>query len=35
MVVVSLATKEPDAETQAMIDEIRIPRGETFLSASH
>jgi cation/acetate symporter len=35
MVVVTLATKEPDAETQAMIDEIRIPRGETYLSASH
>jgi cation/acetate symporter len=35
MVVVTLATKEPDAETQAMIDEIRIPKGETFLSASH
>ena len=35
MVVVSLATKEPDAETQAMIDEVRIPSGETILSQSH
>ena len=35
MVVVSLATKEPDAETQAMIDEIRIPRGETVLGSTH
>jgi cation/acetate symporter len=35
MVVVSLATKEPDAETQAMVDEIRIPKGETYLSATH
>jgi cation/acetate symporter len=35
MVVVSLMTKEPDAETQAMVDEIRIPKGETILSASH
>jgi cation/acetate symporter len=35
MVAVSLMTKEPDAETQAMVDEIRIPKGETYLSASH
>jgi cation/acetate symporter len=35
MVVVSLMTKAPDAETQAMVDEIRIPRGNTILSASH
>jgi len=35
MVVVSLMTREPDAETQAMVDEIRIPKGETILSASH
>ncbi|NJN40259.1 MAG: cation acetate symporter [Gammaproteobacteria bacterium] len=35
MVAVSLMTKEPDAETQAMVDEIRIPRGETVLGASH
>ncbi len=35
MVAVTLMTKEPDAETQAMVDEIRIPKGETYLSASH
>ncbi|MGR3913613.1 MAG: cation acetate symporter [Gammaproteobacteria bacterium] len=27
MVAVSLMTAEPDAETQAMVDEIRVPRG--------
>ena len=31
MVVVSLLTEEPDAEIQAMVDEIRIPGGATFL----
>jgi cation/acetate symporter len=31
MVVVSLLTKEPDAETQAMVDEVRLPRGETII----
>ncbi len=35
MVVVTLMTKEPDAETQAMVDEMRIPKGETVLSAQH
>ena len=35
MVVVSLMTKEPDAETQAMVDDMRIPKGETVLSATH
>jgi cation/acetate symporter len=35
MVVVTLATKAPDAETQAMVDEVRIPKGDTILSASH
>ena len=35
MVVVSLMTEEPDAETQAMVDELRIPSGETVLKASH
>jgi cation/acetate symporter len=29
MVVVSLMTDEPDAKTQAMVDEIRIPSGKT------
>jgi cation/acetate symporter len=31
MIVVSLLTKAPDAETQAMIDEIRVPKGNTVL----
>ena len=35
MIVVSLMTEEPDAETQAMVDEIRIPTGETVLKAAH
>ena len=35
MIVVSLMTEEPDAETQAMVDEIRIPTGETVLKAQH
>jgi cation/acetate symporter len=35
MIVVSLMTPEPDAETQAMIDEIRIPRGDTVLGSTH
>jgi len=35
MVVVTLLTKAPDAETQAMVDEIRIPKGETYLSSTH
>ncbi|MDH5409903.1 MAG: cation acetate symporter, partial [Alphaproteobacteria bacterium] len=35
MVVVSLMTPEPDAETQRMVDDMRIPKGDTVLSASH
>ena len=35
MVVVTLMTKEPDAETQAMVDEMRIPKGKTVLSMTH
>jgi cation/acetate symporter len=35
MVAVTLMTKEPDAETRAMIDEIRIPKGKTVLDSSH
>ncbi|HEY5720220.1 MAG TPA: sodium:solute symporter family protein [Gammaproteobacteria bacterium] len=35
MVVVSLMTKAPDQETQDMVDQIRIPRGETILGSSH
>jgi len=31
MVVVSLMTPEPDARTQAMVDEVRIPSGKTVL----
>ena len=33
MVVVSLMTPEPDAETQAMVDETRVPTGETIIAA--
>jgi len=35
MVVVSLMTKAPDKETQAMVDEVRIPKGQTILGSSH
>ena len=35
MVAVSWMTPEPDAETQRMVDEIRVPKGKTVLSASH
>lgn len=35
MIVVSLMTPEPDAETQAMVDEVRIPSGETILGREH
>ena len=35
MVVVTLMTPEPDAETQKMVDDMRVPKGETVLSASH
>ncbi|HEX4927883.1 MAG TPA: sodium:solute symporter family protein [Burkholderiales bacterium] len=35
MVAVTLMTKEPDAETQAMIDEVRIPKGRTVLASTH
>jgi cation/acetate symporter len=35
MVVVSLATKEPSKEIQAMVDEVRVPSGKTILSAGH
>ena len=35
MVVVTMMTKEPDAETQKMVDAIRIPKGESVLGASH
>jgi len=35
MVVVSLITKEPDAATQRMVDEVRIPSGKTVLGKQH
>jgi cation/acetate symporter len=35
MIVVSLATEEPDEATQKMVDDVRYPKGETVLSASH
>jgi cation/acetate symporter len=35
MVVVTLMTPAPDAETQAMVDEVRLPSGETILGAAH
>ena len=35
MVVVSLATAEPDEETQRMVDEVRIPKGKTILDSTH
>jgi cation/acetate symporter len=35
MVVVSLMTPAPDEETQKMVDEVRIPTGDTILGATH
>ena len=35
MVVVSLMTPEPDAATQKMVDEVRIPSGKTILGRQH
>ena len=35
MVVVSLMTKAPDAATQRMVDEVRIPSGKTILGKQH
>jgi cation/acetate symporter len=35
MVVVSLMTEEPDAETQAMVDDIRDPSGSAVLAEEH
>ncbi len=35
MVVVSLMTPEPDAETQKMVDEVRYPGGDTILKSGH
>lgn len=35
MVAVTLMTKKPNAEMQAMVDEIRVPRGKTVLGTTH
>jgi cation/acetate symporter len=35
MVVVSLMTPEPDAATQKMVDELRVPSGKTILGKQH
>jgi cation/acetate symporter len=35
MVVVSLATAPPDEETQKMVDDVRVPKGDTILSENH
>ncbi|MBX2804561.1 MAG: cation acetate symporter [Hyphomicrobiales bacterium] len=35
MVVVTLLTEAPDAETQAMVDRTRIPTGDTILGQAH
>ncbi len=35
MVIVSLITKAPDAATQRMVDEVRIPSGKTVLGKQH
>ncbi|MFL2878413.1 MAG: sodium:solute symporter family protein [Candidatus Pelagibacter sp.] len=35
MIVVSLMTKAPDAATQKMVDEVRIPSGKTVLGKQH
>ena len=35
MVIVSLITKAPDAATQRMVDEVRIPSGRSVLSKQH
>ena len=35
MVVVSLMTKAPDAATQRMVDEVRVPSGKSILGRAH
>ncbi len=35
MVVVTQMTKEPDEETQQMVDDMRIPKGASVLSSDH
>ena len=35
MVVVSLMTQAPDAATQKMVDEVRVPSGKSILGKQH
>ena len=35
MVIVSLMTKAPDAATQRMVDEVRVPSGKAILGKQH
>ena len=35
MVVVSLMTQAPNAATQKMVDEVRVPSGKSILSGKH
>jgi len=35
MIVVTQMTKEPDEETQRMVDDMRIPKGASVLSSDH
>ncbi len=35
MVAVTLMTPAPDAETQRMVDEVRVPSGGTILAQTH
>ena len=35
MIVVSLITAAPDAATQKMVDDVRIPSGKTILGKQH
>jgi len=34
-IVVTLVTPEPDAETQKMVDEMRIPMGKAIIDQEH
>ena len=35
MIVVSLITTAPDAATQKMVDDVRVPSGKTILGKQH
>ena len=35
MVVVSLITKQPDAATQRMVEDVRVPSGKAILGRQH